>query len=50
MKKRTLISKLREQGRKLDDGSLELVMGGIKTITQDENGHPIVVSGDTIAV
>lgn len=49
MKKRTLISMLRERSalrKELAAGDLELVLGGIKTITQDENGKPIVVTGD----
>ena len=39
MKKRTLISKLREKAaihQELSEGALELALGGIKTITQDE--------------
>ncbi|HKV11857.1 MAG TPA: hypothetical protein VJ725_27170 [Thermoanaerobaculia bacterium] len=51
MKKQTLISKLRSEAKlrqELTGVDLVLVLGGIKTITQDSNGKAIVVDGDTI--
>jgi len=51
MKKRTFISKLRDDRELRQDlahGDLVLVLGGIKTITQDANGKVVVVEGDTL--
>jgi hypothetical protein len=53
VKKRTLVTKLRDEARRrgeLKGEDLVLAVGGIPTITQDEQGHAIVVGGDTIPV
>jgi hypothetical protein len=49
VKKRTLVSRLRDEARKrgeLKGNDLVLAVGGIPTITQDAQGHAIVVHGD----
>lgn len=53
MKKRTLVSKLRDTARvkgELKGENLVLTVGGIPTITQDGTGKVVTVGGDTIAV
>ena len=53
MKKRTLVAMIRDEARKrgeIKGEDLVLAVGGIPTITQDENGKAIVVGGDTIPV
>lgn len=50
MRKRTLVSKLRDVSgvcKKVKEQDLVLVAGGIKTITQNEDGEVVIVEGDT---
>lgn len=47
MKKKTLVSKVREDLKRSD---LEMVFGGIRTITQDAGGSVVVVDGDELNV
>jgi hypothetical protein len=48
VKKRTIIAKIRDNSNQMDAKALEMVVGGIPTITQDGGGHVVVVQGDSI--
>jgi hypothetical protein len=48
VKKRTIIAKIRDNSNQLDAKALELVVGGIPTMTQDSGGHMIIVQGDSV--